>query len=89
MTDDRPRFQCVDVFASRSRGRRSVGLGDDGLDTNSRKLLNQIDELRRLELERHRVARDSDEFNDLAAKVERVARNVFDTAAVVKSSDRD
>jgi hypothetical protein len=42
----------------------------------SRRLLNQIDELRRLELERHRAASGSDEFNDLAAKVERAARDV-------------
>jgi len=85
MSDKRPRFHSVDVFPSGSRGRRYVGAGDDGLDAMSRKLLNQIDELRRLELERHRAARDSNEFNDLAAKVERAARDVFDTAALEKS----
>ena len=68
MMDKRLRFHIVDVFPSRSRGRRYVGAGDDGLDAMSRRLLNQIDELRRLELERHRGDRDSDEFNDLAAK---------------------
>ena len=62
-----------------------MGTGDDGLDAISRKLLNQIDELKRLELERCRAARGSDEFNDLAAKVERAARAVFDTAAREKS----
>ena len=87
MTDKRSRFHSADVFVMRSRGRRYVGAADDGLDAISRKLLNQIDELKRLELERHRVARDSDEFKDLAAKVERVARDVFDTAALQKSSD--
>ena len=68
MTDERPRFQSAEVFSSRSRDRRYVGAGDDGLDPMSRKLLNQIDELKRLELERRRAARDSAEFNDLAGK---------------------
>ena len=80
-----PNFQSVDVFPVRSRGRRYVGAGDDGLDAISRKLLNQIHELKRLELERRRAARDSDEFNDLAAKVERAARDVFETAALEES----
>lgn len=86
MTDDRPRFQSWDVFPSLSRGSRYVGTGDDGLDAISRKLLSQIDELKRLELERHRAARGSDEFNDLAAKVERAARDVLDTAVQGKSN---
>ena len=73
------------MFRSLSRGSRYVGTGDDGLDAISRKLLNQIDELKRLELERRRAARDSDEFNDLAGKAERAARAVFDTAAQGKS----
>ena len=85
MTDKRPRATTLDVFASRSRRRRYVGAGDDGLDAISRKLLRQIDALKRLELERHRVPRDSDEFNDLTAKVERAARDVFDTAALERS----
>ena len=80
-----PRFHCVVVFASRSRRRWYVGAGDDGLDAISRQLLRQIDELKRLELERHRVPRDSDEFNDLTAKVERAARDVLDTAALERS----
>ena len=83
-----PRFHTADVFASRSRRRRYVGAGDDGLDAISRKLLKQIDELKRLELERHRVARDSDEFNDLAAKVERLSRDVFATAELAKPTAR-
>ena len=41
---------------------------DDGLDATSRRLLNEIDELKRLELEKRHTARSSDEFHDLAAK---------------------
>ena len=76
------------MFVLRSRRLRYVGVGDDGLDATSRKLLNQIDELKRLELERHRVARDSDEFNDLAAKVEKLSRDVFATAELAKPTAR-
>ena len=53
---------------------------DHGLDATSRRLLNEIDELKRLELEKRLTARDSDEFKELASKVERAARRVFDTA---------
>ena len=66
-----------------------MGTTDDGLDGISRRLLNQIDELKRLELEKRRTARDSDEFSDLAAKVERAARDVFDTAALQRSEGDD
>ena len=52
---------------------------DDGLDATSRRLLNEIDELKKLELEKRRTARSSDEFHDLAAKVDNAARHVFDT----------
>jgi len=52
---------------------------DDGLDATSRGLLNEIDELKRLELEKRRTARSSEEFHDLAAKVDDAARHVFDT----------
>ena len=54
---------------------------DDGLDATSRRLLNEIDELKRLELEKRHTARSSDEFHDLAAKVEGAARHVFDSAS--------
>jgi hypothetical protein len=53
---------------------------DDGLDATSRRLLNEIDELKRLELEKRHTARSSEEFHDLASKVDNVARHVFDTA---------
>ena len=62
-----------------------MGASDDELDATSRGLLNQIEELRRLELEKRRTARDSDEFRDLAEKVERTARDVFDAAVVQRS----
>ena len=54
---------------------------DDGLDATSRRLLNEIDELKRLELQKRHTARSSDEFHDLAAKVDNAARHVFDTAS--------
>ena len=53
---------------------------DDGLDATSRRLLNEVDELKRLELEKRRTARSSPEFHDLAAKVDNAARHVFDSA---------
>ena len=53
---------------------------DDGLDATSRKLLNEIDELKKLELEKRHTARSSPEFHELASKVETAARHVFDSA---------
>ena len=53
---------------------------DDGLDATSRRLLNEIDELKKLELEKRHTARSSDEFHELASKVETTARHVFDSA---------
>jgi hypothetical protein len=52
---------------------------DDGLDATSRKLLDEVEELRRLELAKRRTARSSPEFHDLAEKVDNAARHVFDT----------
>jgi hypothetical protein len=54
---------------------------DDGLDALSRKLLNEVDELKRLELQKRRTARSSDEFHELAAKVDNAARHVFESAS--------
>jgi hypothetical protein len=56
-----------------------MGTTDDELDATSRRLLNEIDELKRLELEKRHTARSSDEFHDLAAKVDSAARHVFDS----------
>jgi hypothetical protein len=53
---------------------------DDGLDATSRRLLDEIDELKRLELEKRQSARSTDQFHDLAEKVDNAARHVFDTA---------
>jgi len=53
---------------------------DDGLDATSRRLLNEIDELKRLELKKRHTPRSSDEFHELASKVDDAARHVFDTA---------
>ena len=66
-----------------------MGASDDELDATSRGLLNQIEELKRLELEKRRTARDSDEFRDLAEKVERTARDVFDAAVVQRSEGQE
>ena len=52
---------------------------DNGLDATSQRLLDEIEELQRLELEKRQTARSSDEFHDLAAKVDDAARHVFDT----------
>ena len=57
-----------------------MGTTDDGLDATSRRLLNEIDELKKLELEKRHTARSSDEFHHLASKVDNAARHVFDTA---------
>ena len=59
---------------------RVMSTTDDGVDATSRRLLNEIDELKRLELEKRHTARSSEEFHDLASKVDNAARHVFDTA---------
>lgn len=66
-----------------------MGATDDGLDATSRRLLNEIDELKRLELEKRQTARGSDEFQDLAARIEEAARHVFDSAAAELDEGRD
>jgi hypothetical protein len=53
---------------------------DKGLDATSRRLLDEIDELQRLELEKRQTTRSTDDFHDLAAKVDKAARRVFDSA---------
>ncbi len=53
---------------------------DDALDANSRRLLGEIDELRRLEREKRATARSSEDFHRLAEQVEATARHVFDIA---------
>ena len=52
---------------------------DDELDATSRRLLREIDELKRLEIEKRHTARSTQEFHDLAEKVDDAARHVFDT----------
>jgi hypothetical protein len=66
-----------------------MGTTDDELDATSRRLLNEIDELKRLEREKRHTARSSDEFHDLAAKVDNAARHVFDSAAAELIEARD
>ena len=57
-----------------------MGTTDGGLDALSRRLLDEIEELRQLELEKRRAARSSDEFHELAGQVDDAARHVFDSA---------
>ena len=57
-----------------------MGTTDDELDATSRRLLDEIEELRQLELLKRQTARGSKEFLDLASKVDDAARHVFDTA---------
>jgi hypothetical protein len=66
-----------------------MGTTDDELDATSRRLLNDIDELKRLEREKRHTARSSDEFHDLASKVDNAARHVFDSAASELIEARD
>ncbi len=58
----------------------SMGTSDDHLDATSRNLLNEIDEMKRLEREKRHEARSSDEFHELAGKVEQRAKHVFQVA---------
>ena len=58
------------MFDEGSTHNRFMGTTDDGLDATSRKLLNEIDELKKLELEKRHTARGSEEFHVLASKVE-------------------
>jgi hypothetical protein len=62
---------------------------DDGLDATSRRLLNEVDELKRLELKKRHTARSSPEFHDLAAKVDNAARHVFDSTGAELIEARD
>ena len=54
-----------------------MGTTDDQLDSTSRKLLTEIDALRRLELEKRRAGRSTGEFHALADQVASAAENVF------------
>ena len=50
---------------------------DDQLDATSQRLLTEIDEMKRLEVDKRHSARSSDEFHELAERVDSVAQNVF------------
>jgi hypothetical protein len=62
---------------------------DDGLDATSQRLLNEVEEVKRLELEKRQTARSSDEFHHLAADVDNAARHVFETASAELIDARD
>jgi hypothetical protein len=53
---------------------------DDGHDATSRRLLNEIDDLTRLEQEKRHTARSSEPFHELAEAVNAHARHVFEVA---------
>jgi hypothetical protein len=68
----------------------AMGISDDELDTTSRQLLHEIDEMKRLELDKRYEPRSTDEFHELAGKVEQRARHVFDLAHDERAgADRD
>jgi DNA anti-recombination protein RmuC len=54
---------------------------DGQLDATSRRLLDEIEQLRQLELKKRQTARSSDEFHELAGRVDDAARHVFDTSS--------
>ena len=54
-----------------------MGATDDQLDAKSLRLLGQIDEVRRLEREKRQAGRSTDEFHELAEKVDRASNAVF------------
>jgi hypothetical protein len=58
-----------------------MGATDDRLDAVSRRLLDEVEEVRRLELAKRRTACGGRAFRDLAAKVDDAARHVFETAS--------
>jgi hypothetical protein len=85
----RPGSFVQGVFCAPAAGEESVtfvtntaGMGatDDELDATSRRLLKEVDDLKRLEVEKRETARSSDEFHDLTEEIEIAARHVFDSA---------
>lgn len=67
-----------------------MGATDDGLDRVSRLLLNEIDEMKRLELQKRDAGRSTDDFHELAAKVDDTARHVVKLAREeLDSGDED
>jgi hypothetical protein len=57
-----------------------MGATDDGLDRISRLLLDEIDEMKRLEREKRQTGRSTDEFHELASKVDETAIHVVKLA---------
>ena len=57
-----------------------MALPDDSLDATSRQLLSEVDEIKRLELEKRYEPRGTDEFHELAGQVEQRARHVLELA---------
>ena len=57
-----------------------MGIADDDLDATSRRLLDEVDEVKRLELDKRYEPRGTDEFHELAGQVEQRARHVLELA---------
>ena len=57
-----------------------MALPDDALDATSRQLLEELDEVKQLELDKRYEPRGTDEFNELAGQVEQRAKHVFELA---------
>ena len=66
-----------------------MGTTDDGLDRMSRLLLSEIDEMKRLELQKREAGRSTDEFHELAARVDDTARQVVKLAREELDSAED
>jgi hypothetical protein len=58
-----------------------MGTTDDGLDRISRLLLDQLDEMKALEIEKRQTGRSTDEFHELAEKIDDTARHVVKLAS--------
>jgi hypothetical protein len=57
-----------------------MALPDDALDATSRQLLKELDEVKRLELDKRYEPRGTHEFSELAGQVEQRAKHVFELA---------
>jgi len=62
---------------------------DDELDAESRRLLNEVDDLKKLEHAKRRSARSSPEFHALAKDVEAKARQVFAISEQQRNDGKD
>ena len=62
---------------------------DAQLNKVSKQILADLDEVKRLEVEKRRAARSTPEFHQLAAEVERAARHVWEHAQAEEAIAED